>query len=74
MALKYPNKRKRKGFWSVYEQARINDFRKVFDEICELIPQIPEPKRGRGRKPNLTLWELYCLFTFFTAFPSTFRE
>ncbi len=74
MALKYPNKCKRARYWSAYEQAGINDFRKVFEEICAVIPQIPEKKEGRGRRPNLTKHELYCMTVFFAEFPQTLRE
>lgn len=74
MALKYPNKCKRAGYWSAYEQAEINDFRKVFEEICQIVPQMSEKKGGRGRPPNLLLRELYCMTIFFAAFPQTLRE
>jgi hypothetical protein len=74
MALKYPNKRKRAGYWSVYEQAGINDLRLVFDEIRDIVQKVPEKKGGRGRPPNLSQRDLYCMFVFFTAFPSTLRE
>ena len=33
---KYPNKTKRIGFWKVYEQANIKDFRKVWDTALEI--------------------------------------
>ena len=69
MALRYPNKRKRVGYWSVYENAGINDFWLVFEEICEIIPQMPERTGGRGRPPNLSERELYCMVTFLGAFP-----
>lgn len=74
MPLKYPNKLKRAGYWPVYEQARINDFWLVFGEICTIISAVAEPKRGRGRRPNLELRELYCLCVFGVAFDFTFRE
>jgi len=74
MALKYPNKCKRAGYWPAYEQAGINDFRKVFEEIGLVIPSVPEKVGGRGRPPNLLLRELYCMAVFFAAFPQTLRE
>ena len=74
MSLIYPNKCKRAGYWPAYEQARINDFLLLFKEICEVIPQIAEPPRGRGRPPHLTLRELYCVCTLAIAFDFTFRE
>ena len=69
MALRYPNKRKRVGYWYVYENAGINDFWLVFEEICRIIPQLPEKCGGRGRPPNLSERELYCMVTFLGAFP-----
>ena len=74
MALKYPNKCKRAGYWSAYEQAGINDFREVFEEISDIVPQVPERKGSRGRPPNLLPRELYCMAVFFAAFPQTLRE
>ena len=74
MSLKYPNKCKRAGYWPVYEQARINDFLFVFKEICKIISTVAEPKRGRGRPPNILLRELYCICVFGVAFDFTFRE
>lgn len=74
MALKYPNKLKRAGYWHVYERAEINNFLLVFREICEIVPRIAELPHGRGRPPNLTLSELYQICTLAIAFDLTFRE
>jgi len=74
MPLKYPNKCKRAGYWPAYEQARINDFLCVFEEICAIVPQVSENKNGPGRRPNLLQRELYCMAVFFAAFPQTLRE
>ena len=74
MSLKYPNKLKRSGYWLVYEQARINDFRNMFEEINGIISHIPEGRKGRGRKPNLSQHELYSMAVFFAAFPHTLRQ
>ena len=55
-ALKYPNKRKRKGYWKIYDRARIKDFRKVWDFSLEIIKKLGNPfpkKDNRGRKPKL---------------------
>ena len=46
----------------------------MFEEICEIVPQIPKKKGGRGRPLNLTLRELYCMVVFFAAFPQTLRQ
>ena len=72
MALKYPNKCKRAGYWPAYEQARINDFRIVWQEICHVLPAMG--RKACGRPPKLVLHELYCLCVFGVAFDRTLRE
>lgn len=55
-ALKYPNKKKRKGYWKVYDRARIKDFRKIWDLALKIVKKLGNPfvKRDkRGRKPKL---------------------
>ena len=55
-ALKYPNKKKRKGYWKTYDRARIKDFRKLWDFSLEIIKKLGNPfpkKDNRGRKPKL---------------------
>ena len=55
-ALKYPNKKKRKGYWKIYDRARIKDFRKVWNFLLEIIKKLGNPfpkKDNRGRKPKL---------------------
>lgn len=55
-ALKYPNKKKRKGYWKAYDRARIKDFRKVWNFLLEIIKKLGNPfpkKDNRGRKPKL---------------------
>lgn len=61
MALKYPNKRKRKGYWPRYERASIKDHRKVWNFINEIINEIGLPfKKSRlGRNPKLDI-KLYA--------------
>ncbi|MFH1053619.1 MAG: hypothetical protein V1740_04360 [Candidatus Woesearchaeota archaeon] len=54
-AHKYPNKKKRKGYWKVYDRARIKDFRKVWDFALEIVQEQGCPfvkKDNRGRKPK----------------------
>ena len=63
MALKYPNKHKRAGYWRVYERARINDFRVIFEELCSIIPRFTHPV-SHGPKPVLELWQLYVLCVY----------
>ena len=56
MPLKYPNKRKRKGYWKRYDRARIKDFRKVWDFALEITAKLGNPfpkKDNRGRKTKL---------------------
>src|SRR3990167_5527896 len=55
-ALKYPNKKKRKGYWKTYDRARIKDFRKIWNFLLEIIKKLGNPfpkKDNRGRKPKL---------------------
>src|SRR3989338_8905072 len=55
-ALKYTNKKKRKGYWKIYDRARIKDFRKVWNFLLEIIKKLGNPfpkKDNRGRKPKL---------------------
>jgi len=55
-ALKYPNKKKRKGYWKIYDRARIKDFRKVWNFLLEIIKKLGNPfpkKDNRGKKTKL---------------------
>jgi len=55
MPLKYPNKRKRKGYWKRYDRARIKDFRKVWDFSLKIVEKLGNPfpkKDNRGKKPK----------------------
>ena len=55
-ALKYPNKKKRKGYWKAYDRARIKDFRKLWNFLLEIIKKLGNPfpkKDNRGAKPKL---------------------
>jgi hypothetical protein len=66
MPLKYPNKKKRKGYWKIYDRARIKDFRKVFGFSLEIIKKLgnPFPKKDkRGRKPkfNRDSYAAFCI-------------
>ena len=76
MALKYPNKIKRPGYWKYYEQARIKDYRKVWDTAISFISEEDIPFRffTRGRKPNLTRKELVCMAILYVYFDLDFRE
>ena len=54
-ALKYPNKKKRKGYWKRYRRADIKNHRKVWSFLDEVIDELglPFPVQMRGRKPKL---------------------
>ena len=75
MALKYPNKIKRAGYWKQYEQARIQDYRKVRDFCIEIINEneIPFIFSGIGRKPNLNKKEYVCMSIIHAYFDLDFR-
>ena len=76
MNRKYPNKKKRKGFWKRYERADIKDFRKVWEISMSFIVEenIPFVFSKRGRKPNLTRKELVCMAILHVYFDFDFRE
>lgn len=76
VALKYPNKKKRKRFWKYYEQAKIKDFRKVWEITKSFISEdeIPFEFSRRGRKPNLTKAEYICMSVLHVYFDLDFRE
>lgn len=76
MKPKYPNKKKRKGFWKRYEQARIKDYRKVWDIAMGFISEedIPFEFSKLGRRPNLTRKEIVCMVIFHVYFNLDFRE
>ena len=76
MALKYPNKRKRKGYWKTYERANIKDYLLVWNTILALItPQdIPFRFAKRGRKPKLSPQEYVAMAVLGVYFDLRFRE
>jgi len=66
MALRYKNKRKRKGYWKRYDRARIKDFRKIFQFSLQIIKKLgcPFPKKdNRGRKPKFprAYYAAFCI-------------
>lgn len=75
MTPKYPNKKKRKGFWKRYERANIKDFRKVWTTAMRFIAgeDIPFVFSNRGRKPNLTREEIVCVSITHVYFNNDFR-
>lgn len=76
MALKYPNKKKHKGFWKVYDRAQIKSYRKVWNTTQTFISEqeIPFEFSQRGRKPNLTREELVGMAILYVYFDLDFRE
>jgi len=75
MKPKYPNKKKRKGFWKRYEQADIKNFRKVWNTAIKLITDenITFVFSTRGRKPNLTRKEIISMTIMHVYFNLDFR-
>ena len=55
MALKYPNKRKRKGYWKRYRKADIKNHRKLWQFLDEIVDELGVPFiiHKRGAKPKL---------------------
>jgi len=76
IALKYPNKKKRKGYWKRYFRARIKNFRKIWNFLDELVDQlgIAFVENGRGRKPKLSLRILTKMCIFMGYFYLTLDE
>lgn len=74
--MKYPNKKKRKGFWKRYERANIKDYRKAWNTAMQFIEEedIPFKFSSRGRKPNLTKREIVCMAIMHAYFELDFRE
>ena len=69
-ALKYPNKLKRKGYWKIYDRARIKDFRKIWDFLLGIVKKLGNPfpkKDNRGRKPKLKR-DFYATFCIILAY------
>ena len=76
MCNKYPNKKKRRGFWKRYERANIKDYRKVWDFCIDIIDEdkIPFVFSNAGRKPNLSRKEYVCMSILHAYFDLDFRE
>ena len=76
MNIKYPNKKKRKGFWKRYEQATIKDFLKVWDVTLKFVKNSNIPFRFSkfGRRPNLSKEEYVCMAVLYAYFNLDFRE
>lgn len=75
-ALKYPNKRKRRGYWKRYNKADIKNHRKVWSYLDEVIDKvgIPFDIPRRGTKPKLTR-EVYAkTIVIMVYFDITLRE
>ena len=77
MSLKYPNKRKRKDYWKVYERARIKDFRKLWNFAKQIVEEQGNPykkKDNRGRKPNLSYIENAAICILLVCFDLSLRD
>ena len=76
IALKYINKKKRKGYWKRYFRARIKNFRRIWDFIDKIIDElgIPFVKEKRGRHPKLTRRIITKMCIFIGYFDLTLDE
>ena len=76
IALKYPNKKKRKGYWKRYFRAKIKNFRKIWNFLDKIIDElgIPFVKEKRGRHPKLTLHIITKMCIFIGYFDLTLDE
>ena len=76
MSLKYPNTRKRVGYWLRYERADIKNYRKVWNTTMSFIvgDDIPFIFSKKGRRPNLSRKELVCMAVLHVYFENDFRE
>ena len=72
MALKYPNKIKRHGYWKRYERAGSKDFLLIWNTILSIInpKDIPFRFAERGRKPTLAREECVAMAVMYASFPS----
>jgi len=76
-ARKYPNKKKRKGYWKIYDRARIKDFRKIWDFALEIVeenscPFVKKDKRGRKPKFPRHYYAAFCIVMVY--FDMSLRE
>lgn len=76
MALKYPNKIKRAGYWKRYEKADIKDFLLVWNVVLSFIKleEIPFRFAKRGRRPTLSVQECVAMSAVYVYFDLDFRE
>jgi hypothetical protein len=77
MSLKYPNKRKRDGYWKTYDASEINNYRKVCGLALLIVQKMGNPfpkKDSRGRKPKLgrEYYAVICIFMVY--FDKPLRE
>lgn len=76
MTSKYPNKKKREGFWKRYERADIKNYAKVWDVSTKLArkEKIPFTFSSTGRKPNLLPEEIVAMTILYRYCDLDFRE
>lgn len=76
MALKYPNKRKRKGYWKRYRRADIKNHRKVWSFLDEIVDElgIPFHTYKRGAKPKLSYKAYAKMIVYLVYFDIKLRE
>lgn len=76
LALRYPHKRKRAGYWKNYENAGIKDRRKVWNFLDEVIDAcgLPFQEAARGRPPKLSLRDIAKIIVYMAYFDCVLRE
>lgn len=76
MALRYPNKRKRAGYWKNYENAGIKDRWKVWNFLDEVVDScgLPFQRASRGRRPKLDLRHIAKIIVYMAYFDCVLRE
>ena len=77
MSLKYPNKRKRVGYWKTYDASEINNYRKVCGLVLLIVQELGNPfvkKDSRGRKPKLNRDYYVIICVFMVYFDKPLRE
>lgn len=65
-----PKQKEKKGYWKIYDRARIKDFRKIFGFSLEIAKKLGNPfpkKDNRGRKPKFDR-DFYAAFCIILAY------
>ena len=75
-ALKYPNKKKIKGYWKRYNGADIKNKRKVWDFLDDIVLELglPYPILKKGAKPKLAIEAYAKIVIYMTYFNLPLRD